>query len=227
MKKVAVSLAVAGLVSSLSASNINVQDQEFLFADSSVNAVALNGVEMVQTQGQVLEILAPVIGLTNVLPLDNLLGGQLPLVGTLTWALGNPQVLPQLLTALPGMGLNMLNLLLSGYFLNVLPLGGDLLSGLPLNADLFGILPLNDLLAVLPVNGLGGLGGLLGGDLLGALPLGDLTGLLGGNLLGALPLGALPLGDLTGLLGGDLLAVLPLNDLTGLLGALPVATLLP
>jgi len=222
MKKVAVSLAVAGLVSSLSASNLNVQDQEFLFADSSVNAIALNSVEMVQTQGQVLEVLAPVLSLIP-LPLDGLLADPFGLGIALVNDLTNPAVLVGMLQMLPVLGMNMITTALSGDIFGALPIVGPLLGGL-LGTLPMGGLPLGgDLLGGLP------LGGLLGGDLLGGLPvgglpLGDLTGLLGGDLLGGLPLG--------GLLGGDLLAVLPLNDLTGLLGgdllgALPVAALLP
>ncbi len=81
MKKVVMSIALAGLVSSVSAADIASKDAAFLFGNSNVNAVAMNSAEMVATEGQLLEILNPVLGVVTGLPLVG------PLVGSLAGSL--------------------------------------------------------------------------------------------------------------------------------------------
>ncbi|MEJ2468971.1 MAG: hypothetical protein P8Y51_07930, partial [Campylobacterales bacterium] len=70
MKKVITGIALAGAVSSLSAADIAANDAAFLFGHDSVNVVAMSSAEMVQTEGQLLGILDPVLGLVG-----GLLGG--------------------------------------------------------------------------------------------------------------------------------------------------------
>lgn len=95
MKKGLMSIAaMMGIVSSASAANLAATDAEFMFGASNVDAIAMTGAEMVQTQGQLLEILDPVLALVVGLPivgpllgglLNTVLGlvGNLPIVGGL------------------------------------------------------------------------------------------------------------------------------------------------
>lgn len=129
MKKVLLSVALAGAVSSLSAADLATNDAAFLFGHNDVNVVAMSDAEMVQTEGQLLEILNPVLGLVGGLPivgpiLDPLLGGLLgPVLGSAEGGLlaGLP-VGPLLSSALPinvGVGVQAGTLLEVGAGLNV------------------------------------------------------------------------------------------------------------
>jgi hypothetical protein len=82
MKKVVMSVAVAGLVTSLSAADLGSKDAAYLFGQNDVNVVTMSSTEMVQTEGQVLGLLDPVVGLVNGL-VGSVLGlvGGLPIVG--------------------------------------------------------------------------------------------------------------------------------------------------
>jgi hypothetical protein len=90
MKKVLMGIALAGAVSSLGAAELAATDAAFLFGHNDVNVVAMSNMEMVQTEGQLLEILNPVLGLVGNLPivgpvLDPIFGSveNLPVVGPL------------------------------------------------------------------------------------------------------------------------------------------------
>lgn len=87
MKKVLASVAMVGMVASASAANLGTNDAEFLFGQNDVNVMAMSSAEMVQTEGQLLEILGPVLDLVATLPIvgplvSGLLTG-LPLDGLL------------------------------------------------------------------------------------------------------------------------------------------------
>ncbi len=69
MKKIVISLVAAGMVSALSAADLGSADAAFLFGNDSVDAVAMSGEEMVQTEGQLLAILTPVLGVVTGLPI--------------------------------------------------------------------------------------------------------------------------------------------------------------
>jgi len=90
MKKVVMSIALAGLVSSVSAADLGSKDAAFLFGNSNVNAVAMSSAEMVATEGQLLEILNPVLGVVTGLPIVGPLLGSLasPLLGSVNSLLG-------------------------------------------------------------------------------------------------------------------------------------------
>lgn len=102
MKKVAVSVAVAGLLTSLSAADLGSRDAAYLFGQNDVNVVTMSTMEMAQTEGQVLGLLDPVLGLVNGL-VGSVLGlvGGLPIVGPIVGDLvgGLPD---NVLGALPG-----------------------------------------------------------------------------------------------------------------------------
>jgi hypothetical protein len=75
MKKVVMSIAVAGMVSSLSAADLGANDAAYLFGQDNANVVTMSNMEMVQTEGQVLGLLDPVLGLAGGLPVaGDLLG---------------------------------------------------------------------------------------------------------------------------------------------------------
>jgi hypothetical protein len=102
VKKVVMSIAAAGLVSHLAAADLGSKDAEFLFGQSDVNVVAMSSMEMVQTEGQVLEVLSPVLGLVGNLVGDltgNLLGGDL--LGSVTGIVGTLPVVGALTGNLP------------------------------------------------------------------------------------------------------------------------------
>jgi len=86
MKKVLASIAVAGMITSVSAADFGTADAQFMFGQDSVNVVTMSGAEMAQTEGQLLEALGalgaiPVAGpiLTDLLASLNL-GALLGLV---------------------------------------------------------------------------------------------------------------------------------------------------
>jgi hypothetical protein len=137
MKKVLTGIALAGAVSSLSAAEIVSNDAAFLFGQQDVNVVAMSGAEMAQTEGQLLEILNPVIGIAGNLPV---VGPVLdPVLGTVTNTVNNLPIVGSLLTtdaALPIDGL-----------LSNLPIIGSLLGSTG------GLLPTNTLLGNLPIVG--------------------------------------------------------------------------
>ena len=96
MKKILMSLvAMTGVAS---AANLAATDAEFMFGATNVDAIAMSGAEMVQTQGQLLEILDPVLALVTGLPLVGpLLGG---LLNTVFGLLGNLPLVGGLLNGL-------------------------------------------------------------------------------------------------------------------------------
>jgi hypothetical protein len=111
MKKILMSIALAGAVSSLSAADLAANDAAFLFGEHDVNVVAMSSTEMVQTEGQLLEILNPVLGLVGNLPivgpvLDPLLGSveSLPVVGPLLSTVDSALPTDALLGNLPIVG---------------------------------------------------------------------------------------------------------------------------
>jgi hypothetical protein len=73
MKKVVMSVAVAGLLTSLSAADLGNKDAAYLFGQNDANVVTMSSMEMAQTEGQVLGLLDPVLGLLG----GDLLGGDL------------------------------------------------------------------------------------------------------------------------------------------------------
>jgi hypothetical protein len=75
MKKVLMGILMLGMVSALSAADISASDAAFLFGNEQVNAVAMSSTEMVQTEGQLLGLLGPILSLVT-----GLVSG-LPLVG--------------------------------------------------------------------------------------------------------------------------------------------------
>jgi hypothetical protein len=89
MNKVAMSIAAAGLVTSLSAADLGNQEAAYLFGQSDVNVVTMSSMEMAQTEGQVLGLLDPILGLLggatggNLLDLGGLLDPVLGLVSGL------------------------------------------------------------------------------------------------------------------------------------------------
>ncbi len=90
MKKAVMSIALAGFVSSVSAADIAAKDAAFLFGSTEANVVAMSSAEMVATEGQLLEILTPVLGLVTGLPIVGPLLGSLaaPLLGSVGSLLG-------------------------------------------------------------------------------------------------------------------------------------------
>jgi hypothetical protein len=135
MKKVMMSVAVAGMVSSLSAADICVSDATYLFgeAQKNVQAVAMDSMGMVKTEGQVLNLLDPVVGLVggltggDLLGADGLLDPVLGLVGGLT---GGDLLGGDLLGSVLG---------LVGGLPIVGPIVGDLVGGLP--GNVLGLVP--------------------------------------------------------------------------------------
>lgn len=83
MKKVIMSVALAGAVSSLSAADLAANDAAFLFGQNDVNVVAMSSAEMIQTEGQLLGLLDPVLGLVGGLlgglPIGPILDSALPI----------------------------------------------------------------------------------------------------------------------------------------------------
>jgi len=128
MKKVMMSLAVAGMVANLGAAELGSNDAEFLFGQSDVNVVAMSNMEMMQTEGQVLGLLDPVLGLVGGLTGGSLLGGSLlsPVLD-LTSGLLSGNVLSPVLSLVEG-----------------LPIAGDLLG------TVTGLLDLNTLVGLVP-----------------------------------------------------------------------------
>jgi hypothetical protein len=125
------SIAAAGLVSHLAAADLGSKDAEFLFGQSDVNVVAMSSMEMVQTEGQVLEVLSPVLGLVGNLPLVG------PIVGDLTGNLLGGDLLSPVTGLVAGLPL-------------VGPLVGDLTGNL-LGGDLLG--SVTGIVGTLPVVG--------------------------------------------------------------------------
>ena len=122
MKKVMMSMAVAGLVASVSAADLSVNDASYLFGQDSANVVTMSNVEMVQTEGQVLGLLDPVLGLVGGATGGDLLGvgGLLDPVLSLTSSLLGGEVLGSVLGLVGGLPI-------------VGPIVGDLVMGLPGN----------------------------------------------------------------------------------------------
>ncbi|UFS62982.1 hypothetical protein LOH54_02385 [Sulfurimonas sp. HSL-3221] len=86
MKKVLASVAIAGMITGVSAADFGTTDAQFMFGQESVNVVTMSGAEMAQTEGQLLEALGalgaiPIAGpiLTDLLASLNL-GALLGLV---------------------------------------------------------------------------------------------------------------------------------------------------
>jgi hypothetical protein len=85
VNKVVMGIAAIGLVSHLSAADLAGRDLAFLFGQSDVNVVAMSSMEMVQTEGQLLDIIGPVfvsaigpaLGLVTSLPVAGPLAGDL------------------------------------------------------------------------------------------------------------------------------------------------------
>lgn len=77
------SIALVGFLSTLSAADLATQDAKFLFGSSNVDVIAMSGAEMVQTEGQLLEILNPVLGVLTGLPIVG------PLLSPLASSLGS------------------------------------------------------------------------------------------------------------------------------------------
>lgn len=124
MKKVLLTVALAGAISSLNAADLAANDAAFLFGHNDVNVVAMNNTEMVQTEGQLLEILNPVLGLVGGLPVAGpLVSGLLgPVVGLGDGLLGDLPVDDILASALPvnvGLGVEAGTLLQVGAGLNI------------------------------------------------------------------------------------------------------------
>lgn len=138
MKKVMMSVAVAGMVSSLSAADLCVSDASYLFGQGqeNVKAVAMESIEMVRTEGQVLNVLDPVLGLVggvtggDLLGLGGLLDPVLGLVGGLTGGnlLGGDLLGGDLVGGVVGSVLGLV-----GGLPIVGPIVGDLVTGLPGN----------------------------------------------------------------------------------------------
>lgn len=124
MKKVVMSIAAAGIVTSLSAADLGANDAAYLFGQDNVNVVTMSGMEMAQTEGQVLGLLDPVLGLLGGDLLGGVLGGDLlggVLGGDLLGGVLDPVL--GLVSGLPIVG----------------PILGDLVGGLPDN--LLGAVP--------------------------------------------------------------------------------------
>jgi len=90
MKKVLAGVAIAGMIVGASASEIGVNDAQFMFGHNDVNVVAMSGMEMAQTEGQLLELL-PIVGpllgsLVSALPV--LVASAFPIDLNLDLALG-------------------------------------------------------------------------------------------------------------------------------------------
>jgi len=112
MKKVVMSIALAGLVSSVGAADLGSKDAAFLFGNSNVHAVAMSGAEMAATEGRLLEILMPLVGVVTGLPIVGPILGSLlgqmpvgPLMGTANTLLGTAGAVTDLLPAVVGSAL--------------------------------------------------------------------------------------------------------------------------
>ena len=76
MKKMLATVAMVGMVASVNAADLGAKDAEFMFGQNTVNAVAMSSAEMMQTEGQLLEILGLVGSLPIVGPiLESVLAG--------------------------------------------------------------------------------------------------------------------------------------------------------
>jgi hypothetical protein len=128
MKKVVMSIAVAGLVSGLSAADLGNSDAAYLFGQNDVNVVTMDSYEMIQTEGQVLGLLDPVLGLVGGATGGDLLGagGLLDPVLGLTSGLLSGDVLGSVLGLVGGLPI-------------VGPIVGDLVGGLP--GNVLGLVP--------------------------------------------------------------------------------------
>jgi hypothetical protein len=227
MKKVVMSLAAAGLLCSVNGAELVNEDATYLFGQEEVNIAMMADVDMVQTEGRVLEILGPVAGLpvlgsvANVLPTDLLSLDALPVAGLLDGGL--PTDMLSLGSGMP-ISTDIMGSLLSTA--EGLPIVGETIGGLPVQ-----VFTPNALFAMsgsLPYWGSMLVNGMVIDTANSYLPLHlshvnlykdipVVSNLLGGNLLG----GGLPLvGALGGGLGGGLPTDL-LSPVMGLTDALP------
>jgi hypothetical protein len=247
MKKIAMSIAAAGLFCSVNGADLVNKDETFLFGQEEVNVAMMADVEMAQTDGKVLEILEPVTGLVGGLPVVGSVANILPTDLLSLDALPTDGLLDGDLLALDGLplagGVPMSTDIMGGLLSAAagLPLVGEFIGGLPIQAftpdalfrmsgglPFMGSMLINSMVIdpannILPVH-------LTHINLTRDLPIvGNLLGgnLLGGDLLG----GGLLSGDLLG--GGlPLVGALPTNllslnslPLTGMLGGgLPLPT---
>ncbi len=107
MKKMVISVMLAGCAAGVSASDLASKDAAFLFGNADVNVAVIKGVEMVQTQGQLLEIMYPVLKLVTGLPLlGSVLGSfvsQLPMGPLMGTMYGSDVILNSTLNSLTGL----------------------------------------------------------------------------------------------------------------------------